>query len=89
MELKEKAISLAEELGIDFGEVHRVIGVSASTLEAAFNGHKKAVDSVTKFFTDREPIPIFSAALLALPFSGSVTNFSNFLMISICSAVYC
>lgn len=54
MELKEKAISLAEELGIDFGEVHRVIGVSASTLEAAFNGHKKAVDSVTKFFTDRE-----------------------------------
>ena len=54
MELKEKAISLAEELGIDFGEVHRVIGVSASTLEAAFNGHKKAFDSVTKFFTDRE-----------------------------------
>lgn len=48
MELKEKAISLAEELGIDFGEVHRVIGVSASTLEAAFNGHKKPLTGKIK-----------------------------------------
>lgn len=49
MELKEKAISLAEELGIDFGEVHRVIGVSASTLEAAFNGHKKPLTALRNF----------------------------------------
>lgn len=54
MDLREKAAALAEELGIDFSKVHRVIGVTADTLEAAFNGHKKSVDSVTKFFTDRE-----------------------------------
>ncbi|MBE6855853.1 MAG: hypothetical protein E7500_00270 [Ruminococcus sp.] len=54
MDLREKATALAEELGIDFSKVHRVIGVTAETLEGAFNGHKKSVESVTKFFTDRE-----------------------------------
>ncbi|MBQ8181420.1 MAG: hypothetical protein IJ010_05545 [Ruminococcus sp.] len=40
MDLREKATALATELGIDFSKVHRVIGVTADTLEGAFNGQK-------------------------------------------------
>ena len=54
MDLREKATALAEELGIDFEKVHLVIGVTAKTLEKAFNGQKESADNVTKFFADRE-----------------------------------
>ncbi len=54
MDLKERAKALAEELEIDFDKVHLVIGVTFDVLEGAFNGHKKSIDTVTKFFTDRQ-----------------------------------
>lgn len=54
MELKEKATALAKELGLEFSKIHLVIGVSASTLEGAFNGHKESAVRVSKFFADRE-----------------------------------
>lgn len=83
MDLKERAEALSKELGVDFGKIHLVIGVTADTLEGAFNGHKKSVDAVTKFFTDRqaafemysaENIEIIKSFERSIPKAGSASK---------------
>lgn len=83
MDLKEKAEALAEELGIDFDKIHLVIGVKSDVLEGAFNGHKRSVDAVTKFFTDRqtafeiyseEQIEIIKSFERSIPKEGSASK---------------
>lgn len=86
MDLKERSEALAEELEIDFDKIHLVIGVTLDVLEGAFNGHKKSVDTVTKFFTDRqsafekystEQIEIIKSFERFIPKAGSASKASE------------
>lgn len=54
MDIKEKSLALAEELGIDNDKICYVVGMTAPSFEAACSGHKESLIKAESFFNARE-----------------------------------